>query len=376
MDRRALLLGAGGVIGLGAALTAQQPASADAPTSSLGYVSVTDFRAKGDGSTDDSAAIVAAIATVAARSIGGDATGVVWFPPGVYRCSIPLIVPRNITLMGESMEGSKLVYSGPPLGTGAFVTFGAAGLININSGVVDMQVNAGDRVPWTLLLFGPQEGARISGAHICGGTYGGADIRSAGIEGGCNKFVVDRGSWIWTTGDGAMYGLKFDDANGPLSIRDVTLVGTGRSGRPPAGSAGLYFNGGIQQVSNVNVERFEAHTSIDGWSNFKGDTLSAYGGVTTYIRRRRYEGADPSIRFSVENLDSSNVATCIVDEHAGVTVAKARRYSNREVDSSAWNGAHMTMGAYHFWVDGRGRLRVKASAPTSDTDGSVVGLQS
>lgn len=44
--------------------------------------------------------------------------------------------------------------------------------------------------------------------------------------------------------------------------------------------------------------------------------------------------------------------------------------------SSAWNGDHLVMGSYHFWVDGSDRLRVKSSAPTSDTDGTIVGTQS
>ena len=72
-------------------------------------------------------------------------------------------------------------------------------------------------------------------------------------------------------------------------------------------------------------------------------------------------------------MDSTSVPVCVLDEHAGVTVAKARRYANREVDSSAWDGAHLTLGAYHLWVDGAGNLRMKASTPTSDADGAVVG---
>lgn len=374
MDRRALLLG-GGILGLATAVGA--PAAAEAAPSGdlgpLGIVSVTDFSGKNDRSDDDTAAIQSAISAVAARNIGGDATGIVWFPAGVYRSSAPLLVPRNIQLVGESMEASKLVYVGAP-GDTPFVTFGAAGKINTSSGVIGMQVDAGARLPWSVLLYGPQEGSRISGAHICGGTVGGVDVRSAGIEGGCNKFVVER-SWIWTTGDGGRYGMKFDDANGPLSIRDVTCVGTERTGAAPADSAGLYFDGGIQQVSGVNVEGFDAHTSIDAWSSFNGDTLSAYGGVTTYIHRRRREGADDAVRYSVENLAAGNITTCIRDEHAGVSIASTRRYSNREIDSAAWNGAHLTIGAFHLWVDSSGRLRMKPAAPESDTDGTVVGAQ-
>ena len=44
--------------------------------------------------------------------------------------------------------------------------------------------------------------------------------------------------------------------------------------------------------------------------------------------------------------------------------------------NSGWNTAHLRMGIYHFWVDTSSRLRVKSSAPISDTDGTVVGTQS
>jgi hypothetical protein len=49
---------------------------------------------------------------------------------------------------------------------------------------------------------------------------------------------------------------------------------------------------------------------------------------------------------------------------------------NIKADNGAWNGGHFIMGSYHLWVDSSGRLRIKSSAPTSDTDGTVVGTQS
>jgi len=46
---------------------------------------------------------------------------------------------------------------------------------------------------------------------------------------------------------------------------------------------------------------------------------------------------------------------------------------------SAWNqvsaGAPLALGTYQLWVDAAGRLRIKAGAPTSDTDGAIVGTQ-
>ena len=47
-----------------------------------------------------------------------------------------------------------------------------------------------------------------------------------------------------------------------------------------------------------------------------------------------------------------------------------------KINSSAWNGRHLALGSWRLWVDTSGRLRIKSSAPTSDTDGTIVGTQS
>lgn len=52
-------------------------------------------------------------------------------------------------------------------------------------------------------------------------------------------------------------------------------------------------------------------------------------------------------------------------------------YGSRAVSAgqSGYNFYPLTLGNYCFWVDGSGRLRIKNGAPTSDTDGTVVGTQ-
>lgn len=40
---------------------------------------------------------------------------------------------------------------------------------------------------------------------------------------------------------------------------------------------------------------------------------------------------------------------------------------------SDWDKGHFQMGGYHLWIDGSGNLRIKNGAPTSGTDGKVVG---
>jgi hypothetical protein len=40
-----------------------------------------------------------------------------------------------------------------------------------------------------------------------------------------------------------------------------------------------------------------------------------------------------------------------------------------------WNTGNLRLGVYYLWVDATGNLRIKNGAPTSDTDGTVVGTQ-
>jgi hypothetical protein len=39
-----------------------------------------------------------------------------------------------------------------------------------------------------------------------------------------------------------------------------------------------------------------------------------------------------------------------------------------------WNAGHLTIGDSHLWVDGTGALRIKATAPSGDTDGARFAL--
>jgi len=43
---------------------------------------------------------------------------------------------------------------------------------------------------------------------------------------------------------------------------------------------------------------------------------------------------------------------------------------------SEWDGLHPVMGKYHIWVDATGDIRIKSSQPLSDTDGTIIGVQS
>ena len=69
-------------------------------------ISVYDFGAKGDGVTDDTASINAAITR--ANAIGG---AIVQLPPGVYKCNGQIVLKDGVTLMGAGPSATRFDFT-------------------------------------------------------------------------------------------------------------------------------------------------------------------------------------------------------------------------------------------------------------------------
>lgn len=144
-------------------------------------------------------------------------------------------------------------------------------------------------------------------------------------------------------------------------------------------------------------------------NNFAGMTFSDDGkfGVGTTNRVRKFNVRTPlaaagqpafsqrdGLRLSGSAADGNDTVTTEVltegnanDSNKsrivfGVNSGSGLIYKTRITEDGhyhtdgTWNGSHYMFGAYHLWVDATGDLRIKSSAPTSDTDGAVVGAQS
>lgn len=96
-------------------------------------------------------------------------------------------------------------------------------------------------------------------------------------------------------------------------------------------------------------------------------------------------GAATGIMF--ENNIISYPSATIATTSSGTLIGSYRRNGsvNKMISgtlacaSDAWNGSNgsppLFLGAYSFWVDSSGKLRIKNGAPASDVDGTVVGTQ-
>lgn len=130
------LLGAIAATPLMAASAAAQSTTGAAAQHML---SVKDFGAVGDGETDDTAEIQAAIGRI--QALGG---GALYFPRGRYKVSRPIRLCRNLTLHGDGQRGSIIVsdHNGSCLvkeeainaSTAVHVSIRSIGLVNTNGG--------------------------------------------------------------------------------------------------------------------------------------------------------------------------------------------------------------------------------------------------
>ena len=66
----------------------------------------------------------------------------------------------------------------------------------------------------------------------------------------------------------------------------------------------------------------------------------------------------------------------LFNNDSGLTAFIEARSNYARIGDGAWNGIPLRLGSYYLWVDSTGDLRIKNGAPSSDTDGTIVGTQS
>jgi hypothetical protein len=81
-------------------------------------------------------------------------------------------------------------------------------------------------------------------------------------------------------------------------------------------------------------------------------------------------GPDDTVTFSSQNIGS------IIEDQLTETTGNLKLESDLELGNGYYYSGHLRIGTYHIWVDSTGDLRIKDGAPSSDTDGTIVGTQS
>jgi hypothetical protein len=169
---RSLAAAAIGVLGAVAPATSQTVNVTQIDLSALSTYSVKSFGSKGDGTSDDTAAIQAAINAAAA---GG---GVVFLPTGNYRISAPLQLPINTIVSGantatDATKGTNLLFASTV--PGAACLEGLVGAINAEGHakivVRDLQISLSSDTTYGIHLRGASD-VVVDRVHIQGHATG------------------------------------------------------------------------------------------------------------------------------------------------------------------------------------------------------------
>lgn len=259
------------------------------------WVDVKRYGAKGDGVTDDTAAILAAIAAL-------DATygGVVFFPKGKFIHSAALPVTKNITLKGSGKHSTIL--SSAHAGDGITSTW------PINS-VTPVWIHVED------LSIENSNGANTGGGFVdVGGTYLTLkNVRTSGFKYG---FIFDQSELVdvlWCDFElpltGGVWLVNGDDHTGgasPLFTNRISITGC-QFNQATGTARGLIDDGGDgHAVKDCNFNGFITHIRAAGVSGFA-------------IRGGMFEGASSTcIVFATTSFNGGDaVGACVAVQLGG-----------------------------------------------------------
>lgn len=140
-----------------------------------------------------------------------------------------------------------------------------------------------------------------------------------------------------------------------------------------SGSTNYFYTGDLDSLYNTRF--YNNIASSNNLVTIQQDNAGASGDVLQILN----DGTGNGLIID-QNGDGDAL---IIDSEAtdGKYALLAKTASNNFAfgvteETSVNAGNTMVLGGYHLWVDATGDLRIKSSAPTSDTDGAIVGTQS
>ena len=424
------------------------------------YVSVKDFGAVGDGITDDTTAIQAAIAASKAlywptgtynlsSSITLSGNSIAWFGDGYENSVINLTGSASITFTGNRNTFSELNFKanltssttpfvlGVTAGTAfwdssinnckfqgnpntnaqslmsldnAYINTFTSCMIFFGGTVVDINTIGGRNTFQGCSIRATQDAnndqliKHVAGesnyfigcdietctliVNVSGGLvnfqncYFEAALRradndlstSAILSGGMSTFdscyISNMIFSVYTAAAIVFKSNYFLKAASPLALyfREVTLPYMHIEGNfvTPQSSASV---GLFMRVGSPTVIQY----TTNGGTTFATATVTNY----CYVNQERCRDVNTAsfIKFMYAN-----------NEYVGMPNTKEIRIGSTSVGGivstkqfksfgSEWDSNPLALGNYFFWVDATGDFRIKSGAPTSDTDGTVVGTQ-
>lgn len=236
-------------------------------------------------------------------------------------------VTINSSFTGDVTVGKNLIVAGQSAITDSIAV--AQGNISIANGYLAVDGNI-----------------YVNGSRLVFATGGSLDVGTEGsfpLHLGTNSVVR-----ATVTSDGKLLiGTETDNGTDKLQIAgSVYASGAIATGGQFASDGDIYMNGSRNFYT-------------------KGGTLNIGTDNATYALNFRIGNV---VKTTVSPGGNLLVGT-ETDDSSGILQAAG----SISMLSQAWNGNRLKLGSYQLWFDGSNNLRFKTSAPTGDTDGTIVG---
>ncbi|UWR30443.1 hypothetical protein K3758_02620 [Sulfitobacter sp. W002] len=235
----------------------------------------------------------------------------------------------------------------------------------------------------------PPLSSNVPGSFIVHDPFGYAQesiCAAADDWGGYVQLLTPASTAAFTSAGVASHAAKNNSLGGVNEAAAVRF----QANRPDARFGGALTKASVTAGRMVNIE-FELQRAAS--LPLKEVTFEIITGGSSVAFRRRLQVPTQAgwHKFSLKWMPRQNaddiLARFVTDGYSSgvaeyLDIGRFRSYHGRAPSSgivrslqSSWAREHPIVGDYHLWVDATGDLRIKSSAPTSDTDGVVVGAQ-
>jgi len=314
------------------------------------YVSIKQYGAVGDSTTDDTAAIQAAIDAVAAYTVEDGITGyngfggTVFVPHGTYLITNTITLKRGVKLIGESRKGSVfLVSNGGFPSNSNVITLGQLGVNEFGYGsrIESLAINCNYRAD----LIGVAADHTAEGAGLVDvfirGTYRPVRFyRETGLTSPASptETYIEHCEF-WTEGSGGpggpYYAIDFDNLEQSNVIRDTIVYDINNDAG--AGSAAVRVNGCNAEITHLHSERIETGILVSD-SGSSGSSRVHINDVEHYNGNALYgvyiDSSATTTLVIANNIQVNNATTAHTiynvingDDYSDATASKLAQYA-------------------------------------------------
>ncbi len=419
MTERRALLGFGAGAALLAAPVALAQSHARAPTAPRQMMSAASFGARGDGASDDSAALQAALDA----AFSPEGPGFLQLPPGIYRVGRTLRIAPPAGDRGNLTRRHGIIASGARLqssiadgsnvlefigrSTQRFFTIEGLDILGSGRDGHGIYIECEHKEHF-LYNFGladiAVQGCGGDGMRMMGNVFEGNIINCYFRDNGKNGATFGHGAragilsaihvFGCVFGQNGQYGASMINNCYDVAYHGCYFLLNGKHGLAAQNGCTLLSNCGFENNhesapdfarggAGIWLQNFGTLIGCTGYSMFKQTRL-----IQAYVVNQltligctgsgdgQAKGAGLARIGGEKNGRATIIAPSGVVEYQkgfeGIEIAGGARGGARF--GSDWNSKNLAqLGDWRLWVDKSGRLRMKSSDPTFDEDGKVIG---